>query len=392
MRISSLRAGKHVALALASLTLLSATIAGCGGDDNADATKSATATVPTTTSAASTKDTIPPDIGKNDKADLTGAGATFPAPIYQAWFADYNQDVAHGVKINYQGIGSGGGIQQFEKKTVDFAATDAPMSDTELAASPDAQHIPTVLGSVVVTYQVDGLSSPLKFDGPTLASIYLGEITKWSDPAIAALNSGVKLPDKDIQVVHRSDGSGTSYVFTDFLAKTSPDWKAKIGANKNPNWPAGQGGKGNDGVTTAVKQTPNSIGYVELNYAISNKLSYADIKNKAGKFIAPTLDSTTAAAAKATLPDDYRVSITDADGDDAYPISTFTYILLYKSSGSCAQQRPIVNFMWWVMHDASAAQTAKELNYAPLPESTVAKVESTLKSLTCEGKPTLGGQ
>lgn len=388
MRISDLKQVKRVALALAGFALLSLAIAGCGNDDAASGAGPSSST----DTAANTTGAIPADVGKNDKGDLTGAGATFPAPIYQAWFDDYNADVAPGVKINYQGIGSGGGIQQFEKKTVDFAATDAPMNDTELAASPDAQHIPTVLGSVVVTYQVDGLSSPLKLDGPTLAKIYLGEVTKWNDPAITALNSGMKLPDKAIQVVHRSDGSGTSYVFTDFLAKTSPDWNAKVGANKNPNWPTGQGGKGNDGVTTAVKQTPNSIGYVELNYALANKLSYADIKNKAGKFITPSLDTTSAAAAGVDLPDDYRVSITNADGETAYPISTFTYMLLYKSSGSCERQRPIVNFMWWALHDESAAQTAKDLNYAPLPKSAVEKVASTLERLTCEGKPTLGGQ
>lgn len=330
----------------------------------------------------------PAAIGKDDKADLTGAGATFPAPLYQAWFADYNK-VAKDVKTNYQAVGSGGGIQQFTEKTVDFGATDLPMTEAELAKATDAQHIPTVLGSVVLTYNIDGVTSALKFDGDTIAKIWLGKITKWNDPQIVALNPGVKLPNASIAVVSRSDSSGTSGVFTDYLSAVSPDWKSAIGVQKAPKWPVGQAGSGNAGVTNGVKQTDNSIGYVELSYAISNKLPFADVKNKAGKFVAATIDSTSAAAAGVTLPEDYRGSIVNPDGDAAYPIASFTYILVHKDAASCAKAAPLVRMLWWTSHDKGAAATAKSLNYAPLPEKILPRVEATLKSLKCEGKPIL---
>ena len=384
MKIFTLKKGRWAALSLAALALVSVSAAACGGGDS-----TGPATTAPNGNSSPAAGGIPANVGKDDKAQVTGAGATFPAPVYQAWFLDYNQGVAKGVQINYQSIGSGGGIQQFTEKTVDFGATDAPMSDAELAKATDAQHIPMVLGSVVMTYNIDGVNAPLKLDGPAVARIFLGEIKKWNDPAITALNSGVKLPDKEIQVVHRSDGSGTSFVFTDWLAKVSADWKTRVGANKNPNWPTGQGGKGNEGVTAAVKQTPNSIGYVELNYAMANKLPFADIKNKAGKFITPSIESTSQAAAGVTLPDDYRVSITDADGEKAYPVASFTYLLVHKSTDSCAKQKPLVDFLWWVFHDKGAGKTAAELNYAPVPEKALANIEATLKGLTCEGKPIL---
>ncbi|MFN8638049.1 MAG: phosphate ABC transporter substrate-binding protein PstS [Dehalococcoidia bacterium] len=330
------------------------------------------------------------NIGKDDKASLTGAGATFPAPVYQAWFDNYKRGVAKGVQINYQAIGSGGGIQQYTEKTVDFGASDAPMSDDELKKAPDTTHVPMVVGAVVLTYNIQGITTPLKLDGATVGKIFLGDIKKWNDAAIAATNPGVNLPANDIQVVHRSDGSGTSFVFTDWLSNVSPDWKSKVGTNKNPNWPAGQGGQGNAGVTQVVKQTPNSIGYVELNYAIENKLPYADIKNRAGKFVTPNLDSVTAAASKATIPDDYRVSIVNAEGDTAYPVASFTYLLVAKDRASCEKQAPLVHFMWWAFHDQSASATAKQLNYSPVPAEVVTKIESTLKSLKCEGKAILG--
>ncbi|HRC62895.1 MAG TPA: phosphate ABC transporter substrate-binding protein PstS, partial [Dehalococcoidia bacterium] len=298
-------------------------------------------------------------------------------------------EVAKGVQVNYQSIGSGGGIQQFTEKTVDFGASDAPMSDAELAKATDAVHIPMVLGSVVLTYNVSGVNTPLKFDGDTIAKIYMGTIKKWNDPAIAALNSGMKLPDADIQVVYRSDGSGTTFVWTDYLSSVSADWKSKVGTSKNPSWPVGQGGKGNEGVTTAVKQTPNAIGYVELNYAIANKLAFADIKNKAGKFITPSIDATSAAAAGVTIPDDYRVSIVNASGEGAYPIASFTYLLVHKDTQSCDKQKPLVNMLWWVFHDKNANETAKSLNYAPLPATLQPKVDATLKTLTCNGQPIL---
>ncbi|RJQ08882.1 MAG: phosphate ABC transporter substrate-binding protein PstS [Dehalococcoidia bacterium] len=379
---------RRLAFALVATSVV--TLAACGDSKNeapATATASGTATAPSK-GTATTPGTIAADIGKADKADLTGAGATFPAPVYQAWFADYAK-VAKGVKVNYQGVGSGGGIQQFTEKTVDFGATDLAMTDAEMAKAPDAQHIPTVLGSVVITYNLSGVTSALKFDGGTIAKIWLGKITKWNDPAIAALNPGVKLPDAKIEVVSRSDSSGTSGVFTDYLSSISPDWKSAIGVQKAPKWPVGQAGKGNDGVTNAVKQTVNSIGYVELNYAKANKLPFADVKNKAGKFVTPTIESTSAAAAGVTLPDDYRGSIVNADGDTAYPIASFTYLLVRKDASSCAKAAPLVRMLWWISHDTAAAATAKSLDYAPLPEKVLPKLETTLKSLKCEGKAIL---
>lgn len=334
---------------------------------------------------------IPATIGKDDRANITGAGATFPAPLYQAWFSDYNTKVARGVRVNYQSIGSGGGIQQFTEGTVEFGASDAPMTDAEFAKVPDAQHIPMALGAVVVTYNLSGLAKPLQLDGPTVAGIFLGEIKRWTDPAIAGANPGLKLPDREIQVVHRSDGSGTSFVFTDWLAKVSPEWRARVGANKNPNWPTGQGGKGNEGVTSAVRQTPSSIGYVELNYAIANKLPFADIRNRAGRFVTPSIETTSLAAEGVDIPDDYRVSITDGPGERAYPLSSFTYLLVRRDAG-CEKQEPLVHLLWWIFHGKAAAFTAAELNYAPLPDRVAGMVEETLKSLTCDREPVLAGE
>ena len=356
----------------------------CGSGGSAEkATPTAAAKAASGTATAAAK--IAANVGKDDKADLTGAGATFPAPLYQAWFQDYNK-VAAGVKVNYQAVGSGGGIQQYTEKTVDFGATDLAMTDAELAKATDTQHIPMALGSVVITYNLDGVTTPLKFDGDTVAKIWLGKITKWNDPAIAALNPGVKLPTADIAVVSRSDSSGTTGVFTDYLSAVSADWKSAIGVQKAVKWPVGQGGSGNAGVTNGVKQTANSIGYVELNFAISNKLPYADMKNKAGKFVTPTLDSTAAAAAGVTLPADYRISIVNAEGDATYPVASFTYLLVRKNADSCAKAKPLVNMLWWVFHDGGAAKTATSLNYSPLPEKALPNVEKTLQSLQCEGK------
>ena len=376
-----------VALAIGGAAF--AVACGTGGDAGTAATATAAPNAATMAGAVATKITkIATNIGKGDKADLTGAGATFPAPLYQAWFQDYNK-VASGVKTNYQGVGSGGGIQQYTEKTVDFGATDLPMTDAELAKATDTQHIPMALGSVVLIYNLDGVTAPLKFDGDTTAKIWLGKITKWNDPAIAALNPGVKLPTADIAVVSRSDSSGTSGVFTDYLSVVSPDWKTAIGVQKAPKWPVGQGGSGNAGVTNAVKQTPNALGYVELNYALANKLRFADMKNKAGKFVTATIASTSAAGAGVTLPADYRVSIVNADGDTTYPIASFTYLIVRQDGASCAKSKPLINMLWWVFHDASAQKVATELNYAPLPEKALAPVEKTLQALKCEGKAIL---
>ena len=265
---------------------------------------------------------------------LTGAGATFPNPIYTKWFDAYHKKT--GVQINYQSIGSGGGIRQFTEGTVDFGATDGPMNESQIAAvNANVLHVPTVLGAVVVTYNLPGLGDTrLKFDGNALVDIFMGRLTKWNDKQLAALNPGVKLPDLDIIVVHRSDGSGTSYIFTDYLNKFSREWKDKVGYATSVNWPVGLGGKGNEGVTQQVKQTEGAIGYVELIYALSNGLGYGDIKNSAGKFVTPSLASVTAAAASAKLAKDtdFRVSITNPPGADAYPIASFTWLLVQKDA------------------------------------------------------------
>ncbi|MEP6730637.1 MAG: phosphate ABC transporter substrate-binding protein PstS [bacterium] len=301
--------------------------------------------------------------------DLTGAGATFPNPIYSKWFSDYA--ALKGVKINYQSIGSGGGIRQLSEQTVDFGATDAPMSDDEMSKAKGGPvlHIPTVLGAVVVTYNVPEVTKALRLDGPTLADIFLGKITKWNDPKIGALNKGVKLPASDILVVHRSDGSGTSYVFTDYLTAVSPDWATKPGKGKEVQWPVGLGGKGNEGVAGQVKQIPGAIGYVELAYAKQNKLAYADIKNANGEFVAPTIDAVTAAAAgaaaKLSPSTDYRISIVNAAGKEAYPISSFTWLLVYKQQSDAAKGKKLIDFVKWALTEGE--KSASSLDYAPLP-------------------------
>lgn len=316
--------------------------------------------------------------------DLTGAGATFPTPIYSKWFADYATKT--GVRINYQSIGSGGGIRQLSEQTVDFGASDAPMSDAELAKAKGGplMHIPTVLGAVVVTYNVPELKRPLHLDGTTLASIFLGRITKWNDARIAALNPGTRLPSMDILVVHRSDGSGTSYVFTDYLTSVSSDWATKPGKGKEVQWPVGLGGKGNEGVTGQIKQLPGSIGYVELAYAKQNKLAYAEIRNAAGQFVSPTIAAVTLAAAGAVakLPanTDYRVSIVNAQGKGAYPISSFTWLLVYKTQTDAGKSRKLTDFVRWALTEGE--KSAASLDYAPLPPVMAKALVKQLSSIT----------
>lgn len=308
-------------------------------------------------------------------ATLTGAGATFPNPIYTKWFDAYARQT--GVKINYQSIGSGGGIRQFTEGTVDFGATDGPMTDEQIAAvKGNVWHIPTVLGAVAVTYNLPGLAKPLRFDGQVLADVFLGRITTWNDPRIAALNPGVALPPQDIIVVHRSDGSGTSFIFTDYLSKVSAEWKEKVGSATSVQWPVGLGGKGNEGVTQQVKQSEGAIGYVELIYAISNQLPYAHLRNAAGEFVEPTLKSVSAAAAGARLgPDtDFRVSITDAAGADAYPISSFTWLLIQPQGADTARGRQIREFLRWML-EPDAQRMAADLHYAPLPMPVIELVQ-----------------
>jgi len=302
---------------------------------------------------------------------INGAGATFPYPIYSKWFDEYAK-VDPSVRFNYQSIGSGGGQKQILAQTVDFGASDGPMSDDNLSKAPGKiLHIPTVAGAVVLTYNLAGNPS-LKLDGDSVAGIYLGQIKKWNDPKIAALNPGAKLPDQDIVVVHRSDGSGTTYIFTDYLSKVSGEWKQKAGTNTSVNWPAGIGGKGNEGVSGQVKQTPGAIGYVELIYALQNKMSYADVKNAAGQFIKPTIESVTAALATASIPDDFRFSMTNAPGNDAYPIAGATWLLVYQQQKDPAKGKKLVEFLKWALTKGEGM--AKDLNYAPLPDAVQQRV------------------
>ncbi len=308
---------------------------------------------------------------------LNGAGATFPFPIYSKWFDEYHK-VKPDIKINYQSIGSGGGIRQFTAKTVDFGATDGPMSDQQMfGVDGKTLHIPTVLGGVVPIFNVSGVEE-LKLSGEVIADIFLGKIKNWNDPAIAALNSGATLPDAPITVVHRSDGSGTSFCFTDYLSKVSPEWNKKVGKGNAVNWPVGLGGKGNEGVAGSVKQVKNSIGYVELIYAKQNNIDYAAVKNAAGNFVKADTASISAAAASAKMPKDFRVSITNSPGQNAYPISTFTWLLVYeKNAGN--NGKVLKDFLAWMLNDGQGF--AEGLGYAKLPNEVNAMVKATIQTI-----------
>ncbi len=309
---------------------------------------------------------------------INGAGATFPNPIYSKWFSEYNK-LHPEIRINYQSIGSGGGIQQVTNHTVFFGATDGPMNEEQLKAAPGIMHFPTVMGAVVPVYNIAGVTDELKFTGPVLADIYLGRIKKWNDPAIAKLNAGARLPATDITVVHRSDGSGTTYIFVDYLSKVSPQFKSDVGVNTSVKWPAGVGGKGNEGVSGLVTQTPGSIGYVELIYALQNKIPFGAVQNSAGEFVKGSTDSVTKAAAGATIPPDFRVSITNASGAGAYPISSFTWLLLYQEPMDKASGKAMVDFMHWALTDGQTF--APDLGYAPLPASVVMMEMAALDTL-----------
>jgi phosphate transport system substrate-binding protein len=324
--------------------------------------------------------------------DLTGAGATFPYPIYSKWFSDYAQNT--GVKINYQSIGSGGGIRQLSEQTVDFGASDGPMSDQELAGAKGGPvlHFPTVMGAVVITYNVPGVARPLNLSGDLIADIFQGKITKWNDARIVAQNRGVSLPNSDILVVHRSDGSGTTYIFTDYLSTVSPSWSGSLGKGKDIKWPVGLGGKGNEGVAGQVSQTPGSIGYVELAYAKQNKLPYANVRNADGRFVSPSIASVTAAAASMKLPKntDYRVSIVNAPGKDSYPISSMTWLLVYQNQPDKVKGTKLVNFLRWAY--TNGEKSAATLDYAPLPASMVATLQNRLKTIRVADTQVGGGR
>jgi phosphate transport system substrate-binding protein len=302
---------------------------------------------------------------------INGAGATFPYPIYSKWFDEYAK-VDPSVRFNYQSIGSGGGQKQILAQTVDFGASGGPMSDDNLAKAPGKLlHIPTVAGADAVAYNLPG-NPALKLDADAIAGIFLGQIKKWNDPKITALNPGATLPDQEILVVHRSDGSGTTYIWTDYLSKISPEWKTKVGTNTSVNWPTGIGGKGNEGVAGQIKQTPGALGYVELIYAVQNKMPYADVKNSAGNFVKPSLESVTAALATADIPDDFRFSMTNAPGKDAYPIAGATWLLVYQQQKDATKGKKLVEFLKWALTDGE--KMAKDLQYAPLPESVQQRV------------------
>ena len=309
---------------------------------------------------------------------INGAGATFPYPIYSKWFSEYNKLHAN-VQINYQPIGSGGGIRQVTEQTVFFGASDGPMTDDQLKAAPGMlMHFPTVLGGVVPVYNIPGVTAELKFTGDVLANIYLGRITKWNDTAIAALNPGVKLPATDITVVHRSDGSGTTYIWVDYLAKISPEFKSKVGVGTSVNWPAGVGGKGNEGVAGSIRQLPGSVGYIELIYALQNKIPFGSMQNSSHNFIKASLESTTAAAVGVKMPDDFRVSITNPPGKNAYPIASFTWLLIPTNPADANKGKILKDYLFWMLDKGQTMTEA--LSYAPLPKDVVEKEKGAINS------------
>ena len=345
-----------------ALTLAAALLTACGGGNVA----------PVTGNSASSG---------SQGQQINGAGATFPNPIYSKWFSEYNK-LHPDIRINYQSIGSGGGIQQITNQTVFFGATDGPMNEEQLKAAPGSiMHFPTVLGAVVPVYNIPGVTVELRFTGPLLADIYLGKIKKWSDPAIANVNPGAKLPSTDITVVHRSDGSGTTYIFVDYLSKVSPEFKSTVGVNTSVKWPAGVGGKGNEGVSGLVSQTPGSIGYVELIYALQNKIAFGPVQNAAGEFVKASVDSVTTAAASAagSIPADFRVSITNPAGTGAYPISSFTWLLMYEDPKDKAAGKTMVDFMRWALTDGQ--KYCADLGYAPLPSNVVMLEQAALAKI-----------
>jgi len=319
--------------------------------------------------------------------DLNGAGATFPYPIYSKWFSDYAAKT--GVKINYQSIGSGGGIRQFTEGTVDFGASDAPMSNDEMAKlKGPALHFPTVLGADVISYNIPGVTGSLKLTGSLIADIFLGKVTKWNDPQITKLNPGVKLPSSDILVAHRSDGSGTTYIFTDYLSSVSPAWSSGPGRGKDVQWPVGLGGKGNEGVAGLIKQTPGALGYIELAYAKQNNLPMAQVQNAEGEFVTPSTESATraAAGAAAKLPanTDYRISIVSAPGKGAYPISSFTWLLVAQNQADPVKGKKLVDFLRWYLSEGE--KSAASLDYAPLPDNMIAQLLKRLDTITLAAK------
>ncbi|HYO96836.1 MAG TPA: phosphate ABC transporter substrate-binding protein PstS [Polyangiaceae bacterium] len=341
-----------------------------------------------TTDAQGSAATAPAPAAAQD-ISLNGAGATFPYPLYSKWMAEYNK-LHTNVRINYQSIGSGGGIRQISAGTVDFGASDAPMKDEEAkGATGKLLHIPTTIGSVVVSYNLEGVTTPLKLTPEVLSGIFLGDIKKWNDKRLAEVNAGVALPNKDISVVYRTDGSGTTHVFTEYLAAVSPGWKEKVGAGKSVKWPVGLGAKGNEGVTGQLKSTPGTIGYVELAYANQSKLPKAELKNRAGNFIAPSPEAATAAAEGLDMPDSLHGSLADAAGDKSYPLASYTYMLVYEDAKDPVKGAALARFLWWATHEGQ--KHAAELDYAPLPAKVITKIEERLRGLRAGDKKLLDG-
>ncbi len=358
------------------LALLLLALAACKGNQSTDA-------------AAPAASGADPVVKKEQAISLNGAGATFPYPLYSKWISEYGK-LNPNVKINYQSIGSGGGIRQIVASTVDFGATDAPMKDDESKTAPGKIfHIPATIGAVVVAYNVPEVTGTLRLTPDVLVGIYAGKITKWNDAKIKADNADAKLPAKDISVVYRTDGSGTTAVFTGYLSQVSQEWKDKIGAGKSVNWPVGLGAKGNEGVTGQVKTTPYTIGYIERAYASQNKLPMAELKNKAGKFVAPSIEAMSAAAEAVEMPDVLYVSLADAEGDAAYPITGYSYLLVYEDAKDAVKGEALAKYVWWGLHDGQ--KFAKDLDYAPIPAKVLAKVEARLKELRSGDKKLLSG-
>jgi phosphate transport system substrate-binding protein len=399
-RIMKLKKTIRLASVLFLLVSVFTLAVACGGDDDDSASTGATGAATTPTAAASTGTTGAtgatgasadvPECAPNGANALTGAGATFPFPLYSQWIDTYGKDC--NVEINYQSIGSGGGIKNITEQTVDFGASDGIMNDDQIAAAEAAGgpilHIAMTSGSEAVVFNLPGIKSGgLKLDGPTLANIYLGKVKKWNDPAIAALNSGVDLPDTDIAVVHRSDGSGTTFIFTNYLSKVSDDWKNGPGYATSVEWPTGVGAQGNEGVAGQVSQIPGAIGYVELAYAIQNDIPWVQLKNEAGKFLEPSIDGTTAAAAGITIPADMKILITNQSGADAYPIAGFTWVLAYVNQKDAAKGSTLAHYLWWAIHDGQSF--AKGLDYGPLSDDAVKAAEAQIMKLDCGGSPCL---
>jgi len=379
--------GLKLAVLVGTLVLVAA--CGSGGDGTTAANTTPRAAVTQAAAGAATSAPLAEKVAS--RVDLNGAGATFPFPLYSKWFDEYGKSVDPNVKINYQSIGSGGGIKQITERTVDFGATDGFMNEEQLAAAPGILHIPMALGAVVPTYNLPGVTAELKFTPEVLVDIYLGKIKKWNDVRLKDINPGVSLPDADITVVYRSDGSGTTYIWTDYLSSVSPEWKQKVGTGTSVSWPTGIGGKGNEGVTGVVKQTPGALGYVELIYAEQNKLPHGAVRNKAGQFVKASLDTVTAAAAGAAknAPDDLRMSIVNADGEKAYPVAGFTWLLVYDKQSDPLKAQALTGFMWWALHDKQALSIQRDLLYAPVPPEIVAQAEKLIKRITVNGQPAL---